>query len=64
MRILIPFRGLGGHPQIPTRRVTDQTQIRLPETDLIKSTFDVTVRRINVLRLPGVSDGERTDESV
>ena len=64
VRILIRFRGLGGQPQIPTRRVADQTQIRDSETDLIKSTFDVTVRRVKLLRFQGVSNGERMDESV
>jgi len=53
--------GLGVQPQTPTRIVVDQTQIRDLETDLIKSTFDVTVRRVKPPRLRG---GERMDESV
>ena len=44
-----PFRDLGGHPQIPARTSTDQTRIHDLETDLIKSTFDVTVRRVELL---------------
>jgi hypothetical protein len=44
------FGGLGGQPQIPTRSGADQTQTRDLETDLIKSTFDVTVRRVKLLR--------------
>ena len=43
------FRDLGGQPQIPARKRTDQTRIHDLETDLIKSTFDVTVRRVGHL---------------
>jgi len=43
-------RDLGGQPQIPARKSTDQTRIHDSETDLIKSTFDVTVCRVEVLR--------------
>ena len=44
------LRDLGGQPQIPARTSTDQTRIHGLETDLIKSTFDVTVRRVELLR--------------
>ena len=64
MRISIHFRGLGGQPQVPTRRVADQTQIRDLETDLIKSTFDVTVCRVELLRSLGVLMEKRMDESI
>jgi len=40
------FGRLGGQPQIPARKGADQTRIHDLETDLIKSTFDVTVRRV------------------
>ena len=58
-----PFRDLGGHPQIPARTATDQTRIHDLETDLIKSTFDVTVRRVEFLRLRNTfvtDNGRRT----
>jgi hypothetical protein len=64
VRILIRFCGLGGQPQTRTRRVADQTQILDSETELIKSTFDVTVCRVDPPRSFGVSDGRRMDESV
>jgi hypothetical protein len=61
---VIHFGGLNAQPQTPTRRVTDQTQIRGLETDLIKSTFDVTVRRVEPLQPRGPSDQGRMPPSV
>ena len=45
------FGSLGDQLQIPTRGSSDQTEIHDLETDLIKSTFDVTVRRVKLLYL-------------
>ena len=56
--------GLGSQLQIPARRCADQTQINDLETDLIKSTFDVTVRRARLLCLRAIPDGERMPEPV
>lgn len=58
------FGGLDGQPQIPTRKVADQTQICDSETNLVKSTFDVTVRRVKLLRLRSVPYRERMDGSL
>ena len=49
--------GLSSQLQIPARRCADQTQINDLETDLIKSTFDVTVRRVRLLCLRVIPDG-------
>jgi len=58
------FGGLDGQPQIPTRKVADQTQICDSETNLVESAFDVTVRRVKLLRLRDVPYGERMDQSL
>lgn len=55
----IPFDGAGVLPQIMARGVADQAKICDSETDLIKSTFDVTVRRVkrlSICEVPAIKD--------